>query len=84
MVHTPLLALSLVIATLYAAVFHLLRGQTMRDLVLYWGASLVGFAVGHLIAAALSLPDPLIGELHVAPASLASLLSMALAQRLKS
>jgi hypothetical protein len=84
MVHSPLLVLSLVIATLYAALFHLLRGQTMRDLVLYWAASLLGFAMGHLIASALSWPDPLIGELHVAPASVASLLLMSFAQRLKS
>jgi hypothetical protein len=84
MVHTPLLVLSLVIATLYAALFHLLRGQTMRDLVLYWAASLVGFGAGQLIAAALSWPDPLIGELHVAPASVTSLLLMSFAQRLKA
>jgi len=84
MVHSPLLVLSLVIATLYAALFHLLRGQTMRDLVLYWAASLIGFAAGHLIAAALSWPDPLIGELHIAPASVVSVSLMSFARRLRS
>ncbi len=84
MVHFPLLVLSLVIATLYGALFHLLRGQTMRDLVLYWATSLLGFAVGHLIAVAFAWPDPLIGELHIVPASVASLLLMSFAQRLKS
>ena len=84
MFYAPLLVLSLVIATLYAALFHLLRGQTMRDLVLYWATSLLGFAAGHLIAAGLSWPDPLIGELHVVPASVASLLLMSFAQRIKS
>jgi CHASE2 domain-containing sensor protein len=84
MVHSPLLALSLVVATLYAALFHLLRGRTMRDLLLYWAASLAGFAAGHLIAAALSWPDPLVGELHIAPASIACVSLMSFAQRLKS
>jgi hypothetical protein len=82
--YAPLLVISLVIATLYAALFDLLRGQTLRDLVLYWAASLLGFATGHLIAAALSWPDPLIGELHAVPASAASLLLMSFARRLKS
>jgi len=81
---SPLWVLSLVIATLYAALFHLLRGQTMRDLVLLWATSVLGFAAGQLIAAALSWPDPLIGELHVVPASVASLLLMSFALRLKS
>jgi hypothetical protein len=84
MLFSPLLVLSLVIATLYAALFHLLRGQTMRDLVLFWAASLLGFAAGHLVAAGLSWPDPLIGELHIVPASVASLLLMSFALRLKS
>lgn len=84
MAHFPLLVLSLVIATLYAALFHLLRGQTMRDLILYWASSLLGFAAGHLIAAVLAWPDPLIGELHIVPASILSLLLMSFARRLKS
>jgi len=84
MVHIPLLVLSLVIATLYAALFHLLRGRTMRDLLLYWATAVVGFAAGHMIAAALSWPDPLVGELHIAPASIACVSLISFAQHLKS
>ncbi|KPL22671.1 MAG: hypothetical protein AMJ93_06650 [Anaerolineae bacterium SM23_84] len=84
MLHIPLLTLSLVIATLYAALFHLMRGRTLQELLIYWVAAVAGFASGHLIASALSWPDVLIGELHLVAASLASWLFLAFAQRLKS
>ena len=84
MLHLPLLVLSLVIATLYGALFHLLRGQTLRELTIYWAAAVLGFASGQLLAAAFSWPDVLIGELHLVAASVASWLFMALAKRLKS
>lgn len=83
MLHVPLLTLSLVIATLYAALFHLLRGRTLQELLIYWVAAVAGFACGQLVASALSWPDIRIGELHLVAASLASWLFLVFAQRLK-
>jgi hypothetical protein len=84
MLHFPLLVLSLVIATMYGALFHLLWGQAIRELLIYWVAAVAGFASGQLLASAFSWPDLLIGELHFMAASAASWLFMAFAKRLKS
>jgi len=84
MLHFPLLVLSLVIATLYGALFHLLWGKTLRDLLMYWVAALLGFCSGQLLASAFSWRDVLIGELHLLTASIVCWLFMAFAKRLKS
>jgi hypothetical protein len=78
----PSLILSLVVATLYAAVFHLLGGKTGRQLLITWAAALVGFGLGQALAFLLSWRDPLIGELHVVTASAASWILMFLARSL--
>jgi hypothetical protein len=83
MPHVPLLTLSLTIATLYGALFHLLRGRTLQELLIYWVAAVAGFAGGQLLASGLSWPDVLIGELHLVAASLACWLFLAFAERLK-
>ena len=84
MLHFPLLVLSLVIAALYGALFHLLWGETLKELLVYWLSAGVGFASGQLLASAFSWPDVLIGELHLIAASIASWLFMTFAKRLKS
>ena len=80
---SPLLILSVVLATLYAAVFHFFWGSSLKQLALYWLAALLGFAIGQTIATALAWRDILIGELHLLPASAACWLLMALARRMK-
>ena len=45
----PTLLLALLIALLYGALYHLMRGGGFWWLVLYLGLSLIGFFVGHLI-----------------------------------
>ncbi len=79
MFSSPVLLLSLVVATLYAAAFHLLRGKSWKQLFITWLAALVGFGVGQAVATLLSLGDPLIGELHLVAASVGSWLFMFLA-----
>ena len=80
---TPALLLSFVVATLYAAVFHLLRGRSGRQLLITWIAALVGFGAGQALATLLSWPDPVIGEVHLVTASATSWLSMFLARNLR-
>ncbi len=83
MLHLPLLVLSLVIATLYSALFHLLWGRTLKQLFIYWLAAIVGFGIGQVVASACSWRGLLIGELHFLAASIACWLVMAFARRLE-
>ncbi len=45
----PAILFSLVIASLYGAVYHLIRGGSIWRLFLYLSLSLFGFTAGHLI-----------------------------------
>ena len=83
MFSSPALLLSLVVATLYAAAFHLLRGRSGKQLLITWVAALVGFGAGQVLATLLSLGDPLIGELHLLTASATSWLFMFLARSVR-
>ena len=83
MFNQPTLILSLVIATLYAAVFHLLWGKTWRQLLVTWVAALLGFGSGQVLGVLLSFGDALIGEVHLVAASAISWLFMFLARSLR-
>ena len=83
MLNSPLFVLSVVIATLYAATFHLFWGKALKELFISWAAALVGFGAGQLLASAFSWHDVLIGELHLLTASVTCWLLMAFARRLK-
>lgn len=80
---SPLLILSAIIATLYAAVFHFFWGSSLRQLLICWLAALLGFGIGQAIASAFAWHDILIGELHLLSASFVCWLSMALARHIK-
>ena len=45
----PALFLSVLIALLYGAVYHLIRDGSFWRLILYFVLSIFGFAIGHLI-----------------------------------
>jgi hypothetical protein len=45
----PTLLFAILIALFYGAVFHLIRGGGFWRLVLFFGLSVLGFAMGHLI-----------------------------------
>jgi hypothetical protein len=52
---SPPLVLSLIIASAYAAVFNLWREGGARDLLVYLGASWLGFGIGELVGDFLGL-----------------------------
>jgi hypothetical protein len=79
----PTLVLSIAVATLFATVFHLLWGRSLKELIVSWTAAVLGFMLGQVLASALSLSDAVIGELHLLAASLFSWASMALARQMK-
>jgi hypothetical protein len=75
--------LSLAIATLYAALFHLLWGKSLKELIRHWLAALLGFGAGQLLASGLNWRDVRIGELHVLSASVFCWLSVFLVRRVR-
>jgi len=82
MLNIPLLVLSLVIITSYSALFHLLWGETLKELFVYWLAALIGFSGGQLLASVFAWSDVMIGELHLLVASAICWLFMAFAKQL--
>lgn len=84
MLNVHLLVLSVVIATLYASIFHLLWSAMLKDWIIYWIAALLGFGAGQLLATVLAWHEVArIGELHLLPASASCWLFMAFARRLR-
>ncbi len=69
---TPSVLFATVLASLYAAVFHIFRGKTVIDLPVFWGASLLGVLAGQLAAYALKFHLLVIGEVHLLEATLLS------------
>ncbi len=72
----PAIVFGLVIATLLAAAYHLLLGQSLRQLAVFWLASVAGFLAGHLLAGLLPVRLPQLGLLHPIEGALVSLAAM--------
>ncbi len=67
----PAVVLSLVIASLYAGLFHSVFARRAGEIVRYWLAALAGFAVGALVGLLVPWRVLIIGELHLFEASVA-------------
>jgi hypothetical protein len=79
----PALILSLIIASAYGALFHVWKGKTAKDLLIYLTAGLTGFGLGQLVGKTLGLGIFMIGEVHVVEASLICWLILFIAKWLK-
>jgi hypothetical protein len=71
------------LATLWAAMFHLLLGRKVVDLILHWFIGLIGFGVGQAMAEVLGLRWLLVGQVHIIEGTLACWLAMFIARWLK-
>lgn len=80
---SPALVLSGVVALLYAVLFHLWQGRTLRDLRVFCLAALAGFAIGQGMSMLAQLPWLVIGQVHMLEASLFSWLALFIAKWLK-
>ncbi len=80
MMQTPGLVFSAVVASVYAVAFHLWKGRTLRDLLFFWLAAVVGFAAGQIAASLLSITPWTIGQVHIVEASAIALLFLILAR----
>jgi len=83
MLQLPGLILSLLLASAYAAVFYLVAGRRLRDLLLYWPAAVLGFSVGQVAAELLESLPWTIGEVHLVEASVGAFLLLLVANWLK-
>jgi hypothetical protein len=84
MLLSPPFVLSALLSTAIAALFNLWQGGSVRDLALYLIASWLGFAVGELLGGWIGLDLFMIGQVHVAEASLSCALLLFLARWLKT
>jgi hypothetical protein len=73
----PTLLFALLIALLYGALYHLLRGGGFWRLLLYLGLSVAGFALGHLIGLWRGWVFLPLGLLNLGMSTLGSLLFLA-------
>jgi hypothetical protein len=80
----PSLLLSILVSVGLASLFHLWRGRTMADLVLFLLAAAIGFGVGQLAGTVVRIPLAQVGEIHVIEASIGALLALALANMVTS
>jgi hypothetical protein len=80
---SPLVVLMLVLATLYASLFHVLFGRSLRGLLVTWLAAAVGMVAGQLVSQAFGSRGPMVGDLHVLTASVGAWVAMLLARTLR-
>ncbi len=75
----PSLLLSLLLSVGYAALFHLWRGRSLGDLLLYLLVSAVGFGAGQLAGTLLRTPLLQIGEVHLVEATIGAFVALGIA-----
>jgi hypothetical protein len=83
MLQLPALVLSLLLASAYAAIFYVMAGRKLRDLFLFWTASVLGFSLGQVAADMLDSLPWTIGEVHIVEATVGALLLLFVANWLK-
>lgn len=79
----PYILLSILLGITYGTIFHLWRGKTVRDLIIYILAGIIGFALGQGMANLMDFSMLLIGPLHIVEATVVSWASLFLVQWLK-
>ena len=80
----PALVLSLVIASLYAGLFHFLFAQRATDLFYYWAAAIVGFLLGAGLGLLVPWSLLVIGEVHLLEGTLLCASALSLVRWLRS
>lgn len=77
---SPAFLMASAIATVWAALFHLLVGRRLQQLILFWFFGLVGFALGQLLGDALQVGWLMLGQVHVLEGSVMCWLAMLIAR----
>ncbi len=80
---SPYFLLSILIGGAYGAVFHTWQGKSIKDVVYYLLAGIIGFSLGQVIASFFGWQIFLIGPLHVVEASISCWLVLFIARWLR-
>ncbi len=72
----PYILLSLLLGATYGTLFHLWRGKSVRDLVIYFLIGIIGFGLGQVLGNLLGFNFLVLGPLHLVEATLVSLISL--------
>jgi uncharacterized membrane protein YjjP (DUF1212 family) len=76
----PTLTFAFIVATLYGALFHLIRGGDVRRLALYLLAGWVGFVLRQLVGVIIGFPFFNVGPIRLVPASVGALFGLIFVQ----
>jgi hypothetical protein len=79
----PVFLVGSMLATVWSALFQLLFGRRLRDLILYWFVGLIGFAIGQAMGDALNLRLLLLGSVHLVEGTCACWIALFVARALK-
>ncbi|MGQ9552508.1 MAG: hypothetical protein ACUVWR_00190 [Anaerolineae bacterium] len=79
----PALLFSFLVASVAATLYHVLFGRSLRQLAALWLASIVGFAIGQVLANVLSLNAPQVGPIHLVEALVSSALFMTVVRAIR-
>ncbi len=80
----PAVVFSLVVASLYAGVFHFLLARRAAELLYYWGAAIVGFLLGAVLGLIVPWDFLMIGEVHLFEGTVVCAAALFLARWLQS
>jgi uncharacterized membrane protein YjjP (DUF1212 family) len=61
----PYLLIATMLGAVYGVLFHLWRGNTIRDLIIYFLTGILGFITGHILGSLLQLNFLLLGQIHL-------------------
>ena len=80
MIQLPGLVLSVLLASIYAAIFYLLLGRRPRDMLFFWLAAVVGFASGHVVGQVWDFIPWTLGQVHIIEASVLAIVFLLMAR----
>ncbi len=78
----PALFFSVLVALLYACLFHLLQGRTLRELLQSFLVSVLGFGLGQVVGMVAGLSFPTLGQVHLVEGTAVCWLTLYIARRL--
>jgi hypothetical protein len=78
---SPTVVVFLGLGTAYALAFHLWRGRSLAQLLLFWLVSILGFGLGYLLSTLWGIHPLVLGDIPVVEASAGSLMLLLVASR---